>query len=134
MVDHVHNPNIFGDEKVVDLLETISKMKVMRMHYAAWSNCIGAFMLRLGANKFFRVLPLRLIEFDLTSGTYAHDSRSWMLILIDKNLKIDANLDFFVSYFLPIILQLDKMRELEKKNKGSEIKVKKYETLLVQIW
>lgn len=24
MVDHVHNPNIFGDEKVVDLLTSIS--------------------------------------------------------------------------------------------------------------
>jgi hypothetical protein len=134
MVDHVHNPNIFGDEKVVDLLQNISSMKVNRAQYSAWTNCIGAFMLRLGANKFFRVLPLRLVEFDLNSLTYAQDSRSWLLVLIEKNLKIDANLDFYVSYFLPIILQLDKMRELEKKNKGSEIKIKKYETLLVQVW
>jgi hypothetical protein len=45
--------------------------------------------------------------------------------LIEKYLKIDANLDFYVGYFLPIILQMDKMRELEKKNKGSDNKVKK---------
>lgn len=88
-------------------------------------------MMRLGANKFFRVLPLRLVEFDLNSLTYAQDSRSWLLVLIERNLKIDANLDFYVSYFLPMILQLDKMRELEKKHKGSEIKIKKYETILV---
>jgi hypothetical protein len=57
-----------------------------------------------------------------------------MLPLIEHNLKIDANLDFFVEYFMPMVLQLDKLRELEQKAKGSEIKVKKYETLLVQIW
>jgi hypothetical protein len=28
MVEHVHNPAIFGDEKVVDLLTAISQMKV----------------------------------------------------------------------------------------------------------
>jgi len=39
-----------------------------------------------------------------------------------------------VQYFLPIILQIDKLRELEAKGKGSDIKVKKYETMLVQIW
>ena len=61
-------------------------------------------MHRLGANKFFRVLPVRLVEFDLNSLTYAQDSRSWLLTLIEKNLVIDANLDFYVSYFLPIIL------------------------------
>ena len=104
MVDHVHNPAIFGDEKVVDLLNTISQMKVNRAQYNDWTNCIGRFMHRLGANKFFRVLPLRLVEFDLNSLTYAQDSRSWLLVLIEKNLKNDANLDFYVSYFLPIIL------------------------------
>jgi hypothetical protein len=71
MVDHVHNPAIFGDEKVVDLLVTISEMKVNKSQYNAWTNCIGGFMSRLGANKFFKVLPLRLVEFDLNSTSYA---------------------------------------------------------------
>jgi len=57
-----------------------------------------------------------------------------VLPLIEQNLKIDANLDFFVEYFMPMVLQLNKLRELEEKARGSVIKVKKYETLLVQIW
>jgi hypothetical protein len=105
MVDHVHNPAIFGDEKVVDLLTTVSQMKMINSkQYNDWTSCIGRFMHRLGANKFFRVLPVRLVEFDLNSLTYAQDSRSWLLTLIEKNLVIDANLDFYVSYFLPMIL------------------------------
>ena len=43
-----------------------------------------------------------------------------------------AYLAFYVKYFLPMILQLDNMSDLEKKNtRGSEIKVKKYETLII---
>jgi len=70
-------------------------------------------MTKMSAYKFFSILPLKLVEHDLNSLTYAQDSRSWLLTLIGKNLKIDAHLDFYVSYFLPIIMQLDKLRELE---------------------
>lgn len=89
---------------------------------------------KMGAYNFFKVLPLELIKFDLNSLTYAQDSKSWLLPLVGQHLKKDANLDFFVEYFLPMILQIDKMRELQKKSRGSEIKIKKYETMLVQIW
>lgn len=88
-------------------------------------------MAKMGSYRFFKILPLRLIEFDLHSLTYAQDSRSWLLPLIRQFLKVDANLDFFVEYFMPIIIQLDRLRDLEQKSHGSEIKVKKYETLLV---
>ena len=89
-------------------------------------------MSKLGGRRFFQVLPLRVNEFDLNSLTYAQDSRSWLLTIIPKHLTLDANLDFYVEYFLPIVLQLDKMRELENKARnGSKIKVKKYETLLM---
>jgi len=33
-----------------------------------------------------------------------------------------------------MIIQLDSLRGLEEKARGSDIKVKKYETLMVQIW
>ena len=56
-----------------------------------------------------------LVQHDLNSMTYSQDSKSWCLTLIGSNLTKDANLDFYVEYFLPIILQLDKMRELESK-------------------
>jgi len=102
-----------------ELLNMVANLKLGRHHYIAWTNCIGAFMTKLGGKKFFTILPLRLIEFDLNSLTYAQDSRSFLLLLIQRHLKIDANLDFFVEYFLPMILQLDKMRELEQKQGGS---------------
>ena len=90
---------------------------------------------KLGGRRFFATLPLRLAECDLNSLTYSQDSRSWLLPLVGKHMTIDANLDFYVEYFLPLVLKLDKMRELEdNRRNGSKIKVKKYETLLMQIW
>ena len=72
-------------------------------------------MKRLGGKKFFSIVPLEIVQHDLNSMTYSQDSKSWCLTLIGSNLTKDANLDFYVEYFLPIILQLDKMRELESK-------------------
>ena len=117
------------------MLVEVSALQVGKNQYSTWTACVGAFMAKMGARKFFAILPLRLVDFDFFSLTYAQDSRSWMLPLIENNLKIDANLDYYVEYFMPMVLQLDKLRELEQKaQKGSDIKVKKYETLLVQIW
>lgn len=123
-----------AEQELCGMLVEVSALQVGKNQYSTWTSCVGAFMAKMGARKFFAVLPLRLVDFDFFSLTYAQDSRSWMLPLIEHNLKIDANLDFFVEYFMPMVLQLDKLRELEQKAKGSEIKVKKYETLLVQIW
>ena len=61
-------------------------------------------MNKMGGRKFFGILPLRLIDFDLNSLTYSQDSRSWMLTTVGKHLKEDCNLDFYIEYFLPIIL------------------------------
>ena len=103
------------DHKLLELLQMVSDLNVGRHQYEQWTHCIGSFMLKMGAEKFFSVLPLKLIEFDLNSLTYAQDSRSWILTLIPKYLK-DGNLDFYVRYFMPMILQIDKLRELQKKN------------------
>lgn len=120
-----------ADLELAGLLVMVSELKVGRHQYNGWTSCIGSFMAKMGSYKFFKILPLRLIEFDLHSLTYAQDSRSWLLPLIRQFLKVDANLDFFVEYFMPMIIQLDRLRDLEQKSHGSEIKVKKYETLLV---
>lgn len=117
-----------------ELLLLVVQVKSNKKSYMTWTSCIGAFMGRMGAAKFFAILPLRLIEFDLNSLSYAHDSRSFLIPLIAHNLKEGANLDFFVHYFLPMILQIDKLREMEQQSNGSLIKVKKYETLLTQLW
>lgn len=122
------------NELHAEFLLEVSAISVKKNDYQAWTSCIGTFMAKMGAFHFFKVLPLELIKYDLNSLTYAQDSRSWLLPLVSNHLKKDANLDFFVEYFLPMIMQIDKMRELEKKSRQSEIKVKKYETMLVQIW
>ena len=102
-----------SDQALCELLAMVSELKVGRHQYTMWTSCIGAFMGKMGAYKFFKVLPLQLIEHDLHSLTYAQDSRSWLLPLIRHNLKIDAHLDFFVEYFMPMIIQLDRLRDLE---------------------
>mmetsp|Transcript_24172 Transcript_24172/g.37157 ORF Transcript_24172/g.37157 Transcript_24172/m.37157 type:complete len:254 (+) Transcript_24172:1367-2128(+) len=118
---------------MADLLSTVSSLKVKKRFYNEWTACVGGFMQRMGGPKFFKILPLQLTAYDLNSFTYAQDSKSWLITLVANNLK-DANLDFFADYFLPEILKLDKMRDLEKKDTGSEIKMKKYETMIAQIW
>jgi hypothetical protein len=46
----------------------------------------------------------------------------------------NGDLAYFVNYFLPIIFGLEKKMKTEKGQDGSEIKAKKYETLIVQLW
>ena len=92
-------------------------------------------MEKMGYEQFFKILPLQLIQHDLNSLTYAQDSRSWLIPLIAQHQPADANLNFFLTHLLPLIMQLDKMRDLEKKSRnGSPIKIKKYETLIIQVW
>ena len=58
-----------------------------------------------------------------------------MLPLVAKAEASDANLETYITRFLPLIMKLDKMRDLEVKSRmGSAIKVKKYETLISQVW
>lgn len=133
-VTSVRSEVLLDDGQIVELLTLTAALKVDRGLYKDWTACIGGFMARLGGVKFFQVLPIRLVEFDLNSLTYAQDSRSWLIQLIPHSLKKDNNLLFYVQYFLPMIVQLEQMRGLEKKSGGSPIKVKKYETMLVQVW
>ena len=105
------------DDLLHDLLVIAAELKAPKHLYETWTACIGAFMSRMGAYKFFRTLPLGLIEYDLNSLTYAQDSRSWVLPLISQHLKKDAHLDYFVEHFLPMVISIDKMRELESKQK-----------------
>lgn len=46
-----------------------------------------------------------------------------------------GDLAFFIQYFLPMILALDVQRQQQIGTvNGSEIKAKKYEALIIQIW
>lgn len=66
----------------------------------------------------------------MNSLTYAQDSRSYLIQIIPSNLK-NGDLAFYVQYFLPMNLALDKQIKLLRAPGGSEIKAKKYETLMV---
>lgn len=70
----------------------------------------------------------------MNSLTFAQDSRSYLIPIIKKYLT-KGDLEFYVSYFLPIILALEKLRQAQSTSKdGSAIKAKKYETLEYQLW
>ena len=122
-----------------ELLLAISHLKLTKDSYKPWIECIGSFLLAMGCPKFFEALPLQLLEHDLTSLSYAQDSRSYLIPLVEQQLqepgKGQGDLAFYVQYFLPIIMALDHKRQAELATReGSPIKAKKYEALIVQIW
>jgi len=104
--------------------------------YETWMETMGTFMCSMGCAAFFKVLPLRIQEFDLNSLTFAQDSRSYLLQVCKQFLKKE-DLVFFLSSFVPMINSLDSSRETAAKpghQDYSMVKAKKYETLQVQIW
>lgn len=74
----------------------------------------------------------------MSSLTYAQDSRSYLLPLVKQRLAekgAGGDLAFFVTYLLPTIGNLEVQRRLQLASReGSEIKAKKYEALIIQIW
>jgi len=61
-----------NDKQIIkDYLLILSEIKAKRSMYDAWTECIGAFMSKMGASEFFGVLPLQLLDYDLFSLTYA---------------------------------------------------------------
>lgn len=69
----------------------------------------------------------------MNSMTYAKDSKSYLIQITQTSIK-NGDLAFFVEYFLPNINALDKYIKANKKQPGTEIRSKKYETLMVQLW
>lgn len=92
-------------------------------------------MYKTGAPQFFQAMPLQLLENNMNSLTYAQDSRSWLIPVLHQNLKegMKMDLDYFVAHFLPLISKLTQVRLLEL-HENSQIKARKYEILIVQLW
>lgn len=66
-----------------ELLQAMSQVKLAtKDNYKPWIGCIGAFLKAVGCDRFFKALPLQLLEHDMTSLTYAQDSRSYLLPLV----------------------------------------------------
>ena len=90
-----------------DLLLVVSQLKINGgAAFAAWTDTMGAFMKVMGFERFFKCLPLRLLDFDLNSLTYAQDSRSYLLPIVKRYMS-SGDLAFYLQYFIPIINDCD---------------------------
>ena len=78
-VINIKSEILLEEAKVIELLQMIATLKVDRSLFKEWTNCIGGFMTRMGGIKFFQILPVKLIDYDLNSLKYAQDSRSWLI-------------------------------------------------------
>jgi len=117
-------------------LLVVSELTVYSKAYDSWEDCLGTFMQVMGPERFFKKLPLRLSDFDMNSLTYAQDSRSYMISVARYKLR-KADVRFFVEFFVPLLTDLEAKRLLwlkQTREDYSEIKAKKYETLIIQIW
>jgi len=49
----------------------VSELKIVKFNYQGWNECIGSFLQVMGPENFFKITPMRLIEFDMNSLKYA---------------------------------------------------------------
>ena len=73
-------------QQCAEFLLVVSQLKITNPVYNTWADCLGAFLKVMGADSFFKVLPLRLCDFDMNSLTYAQDSRSYLLQIVKQKL------------------------------------------------
>ena len=69
-------------QQCAEFLLVVSQLKIFNPVYNTWADCLGAFLNVMGAESFFKVLPLRLCEFDMNSLTYAQDSHSYLIQIV----------------------------------------------------
>lgn len=92
-----------------ELLHAVAQLHASKDSYKTWTSCIAAFLQAVREQKFFAALPLKLLDFDLGSLTFAQDSRSYLIPVIKEHL-LNGDLAFYVQYFLPMILELDQKK------------------------
>jgi len=107
-------------------------LSIKKQSYKAWVDCQGKFLEKYKSSLFFTTLPMKLVDFDMNSESYSFDSRSYLIPVIQKHVSKESP-HFFVDNFLPLIELLSKQKKEIKKEKQF-LKVKKYETLIFQIW
>ena len=73
---------VLQGQQCAEFLMVVSQLKVYGPVYKSWEDCLGAFLKVMGADGFFKVLPLRVCDFDMNSLTYAQDSRSYLLQIV----------------------------------------------------
>ena len=116
----------------VELLQTVGNLQIKKPSYKCWIECQGKFLDKYKSELFFETLPMKLLDYDLNSESYSFDSRSYMIPVIQKHVKKES-LHFFVDNFMPLIdLLTAAKKDIKKENQF--VKLKKYETLICQIW
>lgn len=116
----------------LELLEKIGSLDIKKNAYKAWIDCQGKFLEKYKSEVFFKALPMKLLDYDLNSEGYSLESRSYMIPVIQKYVRSEP-LCFFIDNFMPLIQLLSKAKKGYEKEKQL-IKIKKYETLIMQIW
>lgn len=132
----IQHLSIREDGKVLsDFLLVLSEIKVKHYFFDPWTDCIGAFLMTMGCDAFFKTLPLDPVGHDMNSLTYAQDSKSFLMPILKRHLK-KGDLEFFVNYFIPIIKDLEaKIKEYAVQNiHGNALKAQKYKVIVIQIW
>ena len=66
-------------KQIAELLLVVTELKIVKFNYNNWTECIGSFLQSMGAEAFFKVLPLHLTDLDLNSNRFAQESRSYLL-------------------------------------------------------
>lgn len=127
---------IGGDKTVnfggVELLTKVGNLAIKKPSYKAWVDCQGKFLEKYKSELFFSTLPMKLLDYDLNSESYSFDSRSYLIPVVQKHV-LKESPHFFIDNFLPLIELLTRQKKDIKKEKQF-LKVKKYETLIFQIW
>jgi hypothetical protein len=85
-----------------EFLLIVSELKINKQHYNVWQDTLAAFLSVMGPERFFLALPLKLCEYDMNSLTFAQDSRSYLLTIMQSKLE-KADIVFFVQNFLPLL-------------------------------
>lgn len=70
------------EQQCGEFLLIVSELKIDRKDYNTWQDTLGSFLDCMGPARFFKVLPLKLCDFDMNSLTYAQDSRSYLLTVM----------------------------------------------------
>ena len=72
----------------------------------------------MGPATFFEKLPMRLLDFDMNSLSYAQDSHSYLLQVARQKLK-RADIVFFVDKFVPLAKQREQ-KPLDEQKASAE--------------
>ncbi|RWS06205.1 RRP12-like protein [Dinothrombium tinctorium] len=122
---------VFGPQYPDAFRNTLKNLSEMRESYdfkfsVELHRCVASAVKHMGPEIVLNVISLKM---DLNDNNF---NRSWLLPVLRDSVK-DANLGFFVSYFIPLSKEIElKIDELNKSGNIAQIKV--YSVLNSQIW